>query len=499
MPLRYAPVLLLLLACFSCQPKEHLGNVLAQTYCGTCHLMPEPELLPKAIWEKTVLPIMSGYLGFIKGQDILVPTVSPDNRRRIAQSGIFPDGPVISEEQWALLRSYFLDNAPDSLPAQAAHTLNITLTESFSLTPVVIPDPEDITFLKPDPSSGELWYGTRDGVVAALNQNKEVTAHYKVKSTPADVAFTDDKMMVVTMGIMNPAEAYLGKLVTFNRKGGEQEPVLFAENINRPVEIAAVNLVGDEKPEWIVCEYGNFLGSLFWLGSEENGVAGQMHVLRGVSGARSVTTTDYNHDGKMDFVVLFAQGNESVVLYENTGEGHFTEHGLLRFAPVYGSGFFELVDMNGDGFDDIIYTNGDNGDYSQVLKPYHGVRIYLNDGKWNFTEKWFYPMHGASKTVTRDFDGDGDLDIAAISFFPDSKNHPEEGFIFFENTGPLTFNALADRKTAAGRWMVMTAADMDGDGIEDVVLGSALRVPRMGFVQQPDLEPVQTMVVSKKK
>ena len=57
----------------------------------------------------------------------------------------------------------------------------------------------------------------------------------------------------------------------------------------------------------------------------------------------------------------------------------------------------------------------------------------MNKGHDTFDETWFHPMYGASEAVARDFDKDGDVDIAAISFFPDFKNHYEDGFIYFEN------------------------------------------------------------------
>ena len=67
---------------------------------------------------------------------------------------------------------------------------------------------------------------------------------------------------------------------------------------------------------------------------------------------------------------------ESIIAI-NKGNGQFEEKRVLRFPPMYGSSFFELVDFNKDGFQDFIYTCGDNADYSQVLKPYHGIYIYL--------------------------------------------------------------------------------------------------------------------------
>ena len=121
------------------------------------------------------------------------------------------------------------------------------------------------------------------------------------------------------------------------------------------------------------------------------------------------------------------------MLYTNLGGGKFKEERKLQFPPIYGSSYFELTDFIKDGFPDIIYTCGDNADYSTILKPYHGVYIFLNDGKNNFKQKYFYPINGCYKAIVRDFDNDGDLDIATISYFPDFENQPEEGFIYFEN------------------------------------------------------------------
>ena len=51
-----------LLFTLSCN-KESEGEVLAKTYCGSCHLFPEPTLLDKSTWEKNILPVMAKQLG----------------------------------------------------------------------------------------------------------------------------------------------------------------------------------------------------------------------------------------------------------------------------------------------------------------------------------------------------------------------------------------------------------------------------------------------------
>src|SRR4029077_15370304 len=141
--------------------------------------------------------------------------------------------------------------------------------------------------------------------------------------------------------------------------------------------------------------------------------------------------------GLPDIWALFAQGDERIILYTNKGDGRFEEKNILSFPAVYGSTYFELDDFNGDGLPDILYTCGDNADFSPVLKPYHGVYIFMNDGNNNFKQKYFFPMYGCFKAIARDFDKDGDLDIAAISFFADYNNHPEESFVYLENKGGM--------------------------------------------------------------
>lgn len=128
--------------------------------------------------------------------------------------------------------------------------------------------------------------------------------------------------------------------------------------------------------------------------------------------------------------------------------------------------------MNGDGKKDIIYTCGDNNDYSSILKPYHGIYIYLNEGNYKYKLAKFIPIDGCYKAVVRDFNKDGILDIASISYFADYQRDPEESFVYFQGKGNFEYHPTIIKSLPLGRWVCMDVKDLDGDGDPDILLGN---------------------------
>ena len=181
-----------------------------------------------------------------------------------------------------------------------------------------------------------------------------------------------------------------------------------------------------------------------------------------------------NNDGKLDLITMTSQAKESVIIFYQTDDLAFIADKVLEFSPVYGSSWFELVDYNQDGFLDIITVNGDNADKSYVHKPYHGMRIHLNDGMNNYTETFFYPLNGATRLISHDFDGDGDIDFGLISTFPDYSKSPQLSFVYLENEDAEKYHFKTNvlENPNIGRWFLMDKGDIDKDGDMDILLSS---------------------------
>lgn len=479
-PTGFLFALALVMAFVHCQT-ETTDEAVARRYCGSCHRFPEPSLLPKQNWINGVLPAMQPLLGLITDENNPYAKLELAELMYLEKAHYYPAQPMLSGEEWERIRQYYLTNAPDSLPQPQGRVAVKDLETRFELQPVAgLSEYPSTTLIKYFPAEKKYLTGFQNGTVLILNEQFEREDSLIFASAISDVVSGPNGWIFAEMGNLNPSDLYSGALWHFPGPGpNEGVKKMLLSQLNRPVELQLADFTGDGAEELVISEFGHQLGSFFLLGFEGPGKPAPRQTLINLPGARTAKTTDLDRDGAPDLTVLFAQGNECIRWFKNEKNGNYATKVLLEFPPVNGSSYFELADMNGDSFEDIVYTNGDNADYSVVFKPYHGVHVFLNDGRLNFTEKWFYPMNGASKTITRDFDRDGDPDIAAISFFPDLKRAPEESFLYFENTGNLGFEVFGSSKTTMGRWLVLDSCDADRDGWEDLVLGSCVTALRL--------------------
>ena len=451
---------------FAVQKSTNDGLLLARQYCSSCHLFPEPHLLTKREWAHHILPQMAVWLGMEP-----INYEGEKDGKLLEASGIFPTAPMLGEKEWFAIWDYYVDNAPSQSRAPpSSPTISVGL-KNFRARKFNFHQGAPMTSLvKIDSAQKRLFVGDSfAGILAAIDSTGRTLGRADLGNTPVGLTEETNGRFVTLIGRMFPSEALEGSVI-FVPKGAGSSAQPLLEKLRRPTHTAVGDLNQDGRPDLVVCQFGNRLGRVSWFKARADGGFDE-HVLLNQPGAIRSELRDFNRDGKLDIMVLVAQAREGIYIFYNEG-GQFRLEPAIEQPPTWGYAGFQLVDFNRDGFPDILAANGDNGDNPTPHKPYHGVRLYLNDGTNHFKETWFFPMEGAYDARAADFDGDGDQDIAAISFFPNFQKQPVASFVYLENRGSGRFDAHLPREAESGRWITMDVGDLDNDGDPDIALGN---------------------------
>jgi serine/threonine protein kinase len=175
----------------------------------------------------------------------------------------------------------------------------------------------------------------------------------------------------------------------------------------------------------------------------------------------SIAAADVDGDGDLDVllgnfgdidVLLGGDGSLSRVLL-NAGDGTFPTSIELPGGAYTNS--IAAADVDGDGDLDLLL--GNDGSPSQLL---------LNAGGGTFPTSIELPDGSAStfSIVAADVDGDGDLDVLLGNFFSPSQ--------LLLNAGDGTFPTSIELPGGSAFTTSIAAADVDGDGDLDVLLGN---------------------------
>lgn len=447
------------------------GEQLANAYCANCHVKPEPEILNRLTWKEHVLPEMRKRLGLVLDEDFgsLMP-IDMD-----VPKGIYSEYPLIKKSDWEKLESYYLENSPEEPNLQEDKPeIKIGLPD-FDLIRPVYKDtlPDLVTMLRIEPKSGDLWLGHRFKSLFVLDSKKQfqIKDSIPTETAPIEIKWSENgKFDLLTMGLMDPSNDSLGSIQRFEKKQDSWKSSPEIQDLKRPVHIEYGDFNKDGIQDVVISEFGNHVGQLSLFLSKEGNW--EKSILKKAPGARRVIVEDLNGDGNLDVLALMTQANEGFFAFLNQGNGTFKEKILHRFQPAFGSSDFRFVDMDKDGLKDLILVNGDNADLSQILKSFHGVRIFKNLGELEFEESWFYPMYGASGLEVDDFDQDGDQDLFVLSFFPDPNQNPKQDLLYFQKNSTLDFTPFSPGLNDNSHWLTMTKGDYDLDGDLDLVVGA---------------------------
>jgi hypothetical protein len=185
---------------------------------------------------------------------------------------------------------------------------------------------------------------------------------------------------------------------------------------------------------------------------------------------------DVNGDGLEDFITGGA-AYDTTRLFLQDPNGHFTEKPQPAFAADrdYENTGLEFFDADNDGDLDLVAAAGGGQEKPGSLSLL--TRLYLNDGKGNFTKShngWPLIAMNASCVRANDLDGDGRTDIFIGGRSITGSYGRSPGCILLKNQGNAIFRditaSIAPELASVGMVTDARWADIDGDGKKELIL-----------------------------
>ena len=255
------------------------------------------------------------------------------------------------------------------------------------------------------------------------------------------------------------ASGSAGKIVWSEQvEVGEFGPARVVTGLAQDVtSICPADLDGDGDTDVLLSSYS--VHRIAWCANDGTGDFGALKIITPFADyAYCATAADLDGDGDLD--VLWAEAGDDVVAWmPNEGRGDFgPELDIDDMATIAGPTWVDAADLDGDGDLD-------------VLAAMHGegrVAWYENDGLGGFGPAQNITTAAASVrcVLAADVDGDGDADVLSAS-------QGDDKVAWYENTDGLgTFGPQLVITTAADGTRSVRAADLDGDGVRDVIVAS---------------------------
>jgi hypothetical protein len=280
-------------------------------------------------------------------------------------------------------------------------------------------------------------------------------------------------VLVASMGQILPSNDLIGAVIILENEDNRRfTKRVVIDRIARVSDVRAANLSGhaDGRFDLVVGQFGYAQGEVRWMRNVGSGRF-ESQVVNSLSGTIHTPVADFDGDGRTDFAALISQEWEEVHLFRNAG-GAFTDQLVWGSTNEdYGSSGLEVADVNRDGKPDLIYTNGDGFDYSvRGPRPWHGLQWLENRGGGHFTFRRVGTLPGAYAPNAADLNGDGHVDLLAVSAFADWDDPDAVSMMAWLNDGRGNFTpmVLARRPT---HLITAGVGDLDGNGIPVIVTG----------------------------
>jgi len=309
----------------------------------------------------------------------------------------------------------------------------------------------------------------RDGVVTAVENNGDETFEFPVLLTgtgklPYDIRAAD----LDGDGDLDLVSAeYQNHGVTVWRNNGNFsfESIAFYQTGHHPIAVISTDLDGDGDNDIATANYS--AGTVSVLKNNGNGTFGASVDSSAGVAPRALTAADIDSDGDVD-LILATEGDQeltspipgsgAVTVLKNNGSGTFSNFSGTNYFYEYRSGEYPrsviAADLDSDGDIDVATANFGGNNVSVLIN---------NGGGFNDTEFYLVDTKPVDMCAA-DMDGDGDLDLTTV-------NYANATVSLLKNNGNGTFGAKTEYSSGPNATSV-TAADTDGDGLMDLVLGS---------------------------
>ncbi|HLX92656.1 MAG TPA: VCBS repeat-containing protein, partial [Puia sp.] len=327
-----------------------------------------------------------------------------------------------------------------------------------------------------------IWPNNRAQRIASTRTNQRLSIEYKPEQTDS---ITDFQAFITGM-LHEPAEPLFSDVtkqagVSFRHEADvffndfTRQPLIPHEASTLGPRIAVGDVNGDGLQDFFVCGAKNQPASLFIQQPGGRFVSSDNPAFIADKACEKTDAIFFDADNDGDLDLYVASGGNNFVgnadalldkLYLNDGKGHFT---LSTGLPaMYGSkSVVCAADFDGDGLIDLFVGGRVNTLYYGIIPDSY---LLHNDGHGRFSIVTDQAAKGLSKIgmVTgacwTDVNHDGSPDLVVVGeWMPPT--------IFINNHGKLEKQSMG-LDALSGWWTTVQAADINGDGYPDLLLGN---------------------------
>lgn len=196
-----------------------------------------------------------------------------------------------------------------------------------------------------------------------------------------------------------------------------------------------------------------------------------------------IAVADVNNDGLQDFYVCGAKGQPGQINLQQPDATFKKSADTVAFMQDKAFEDVDAIffDADGDGDQDLYVASGGN-EYPEN-SPYLKDRLYINDGKGQFTKSLTLPDLLENKSVVRaaDFDKDGDLDLF-VGGRTDARTYGKIPTSYLlQNDGKGNFTVATKQLIPALEHIGMVTdavwTDVDKDGWQDLLVTGEWMAP----------------------